>query len=282
MGLNTTGSANTNDYVIGRGIIRLASIDATTGLPLGLRDLGNCPEFKTNMTSEELKHFSSRQGLKVVDKRVTISQEINFTFQLDEISQQNLAFAFVGTNASVTNPAVAGVGAIGDKQTLTLSGDVVQGNWYILRDEDSLVRCSFSDGFSGIVIYNETTMMAVASTEYDFDYEAGLVFIHADAAGVADGDNLSWYSSADASAPAKIQSMEALAGDVQDYYMEFVQINPANGEEQRVYQFHSVSLAIDGDFDLVSDAFALLSFKGSAQSNAVTGKTLTVDTHGAV
>ena len=76
--------------------------------------------------------------------------------------------------------------------------------------------------------------------------------------------------------------MEALAGDVQDYYMEFVQINPANGEEQRVYQFHSVSLAIDGDFDLVSDAFALLSFKGSAQSNAVTGKTLTVDTHGAV
>jgi hypothetical protein len=281
MGLNTTGEANTNDYVLGRGIVRLALLHSTTGLPLGFRDLGNCPQFTITMTTEELKHFSSRRGLKVTDKRVTVSQEISFSFQLDEVSQQNLALFFTGEEASVTNPAVAGVGAVGDKQTLTLDTDVVQGQWYILRDEDSLVRASFSDGFSGITIYNETTMMAVASTEYDLDYTAGLVFIHANAAGVADGDNLSWYSSADASAPAKLQNMSALEGSNEDYALEFVQVNPANSDEVRVYTFHSVSVGADADFGLISDEFSLMSFKGTAQANAVTGETLTVRTVGA-
>lgn len=279
MGLNTTGTANTNDYVVGRGIVRLARINSTTGLPLGFLDLGNSPQFKINMTTEELKHFSSRRGLKVVDKRVTLSQEINFSFQLDEINQQNFALFFTGENASVTNPAVAGVGAVGDKQTLIAA--VEQGKWYVMRDEDSLVRASFAVD-TGIVIYNETTMMAVAAGNYTFDLEAGLVLIHADAAGVTDGDSLSWYSSAQAGAPAKLQNMEALDGSLNDYALEIVQVNPANGDEMRVFSFHSVSLAADSDLDLISDAFSLLSFKGSAQANAVTGQTLTVTTHGAV
>lgn len=232
------------------------------------------------MTTEELKHFSSRRGLKVVDKRFTLSQEINFTFQLDELNQQNFALFFTGANASITNPAVAGVGGAMDKQSLVT--DVEQGKWYVLRDEDSLVRASFSSAFSGITIYNETTMMAVNSTEYTLDLEAGLVFIHADAAGVADGDELTWYSSADASAPAKIQVMSALEGSLQDYALEFVQVNPGNGDEQRIYSFKSVSVAADSDLDLISDAVALLSFKGSAQANAVTGETLEIITVGAV
>jgi hypothetical protein len=280
MGLNTTGTANTNDYVVGRGIVRLARINPTTGLPLGLLDLGNSPQFKINMTTEELKHFSSRRGLKVVDKRVTLSQEINFSFQLDEISQQNFALFFTGENASVTNPAVAGVGGSMDKQSLVT--DVEKGKWYVLRDEDSLVRASFSSAFGGITIYNEATMMAVASSEYTLDREAGLVFIKANAAGVTAGDELTWYSSADASAPAKIQNMTALDGSLQDYVLEFVQVNPANGDEMRIFTFHSVSIAADSDLDLISDAFSLLSFKGTAQANAVTGETLTVQTVGAV
>ncbi len=280
MGLNTTGTANTNDYVLGRGIIRLALIDAVTGLPLGFRDLGNCPQFKISMTTEELKHFSSRSGLKVVDKRVVLSQEINFSFQLDEINQQNFELFFTGDEASVTNPAVAGVGTSMDKQTLTTS--VEQGKWYVMRDEDSLVRASFVTD-SGIVIYNETTMMAVASTEYEFDLEAGLVFIKANAAGVSDGDSLTWYSSAQAGAPAKLQQMSALAGSQQNYCLEFVQVNPANGDEERLYEFHSVNVSADSDLDLIGDAFSLLSFKGSAQSNSqLGGKTLTITTHGAV
>lgn len=279
MGLNTTGTANTNDYVVGRGIVRLARLDATTGLPLGFLDLGNAPQFKINMTTEELKHFSSRRGLKVVDKRVTLSQEIGFSFQLDEINQQNFALFFTGENASVTNPAVAGVGAVGDKQSLVT--DVEQGKWYVLRDEDTLVRASLVDG-TGVVIFNETTMMAVASTEYTLDAPAGLVFIHADAAGVSDGDELTWYSAAQAGAPAKLQNMSALEGSLQDYALEIIQVNPANGDEMRVISFHSVSLAADSDLDLISDAFSLLSFKGLAQANAVSGETLTVTTHGAV
>lgn len=280
MGLNTTGMANTNEYVLGRGIVRLALIDSTTGLPLGFRDLGNCPQFRINMTTEELKHFSSRQGLRVADKRVVLSQEINFTFQLDEINQQNYALFFTGENESVTNPAVAGVGGAMDRQSLVT--DVVQGQWYVMRDEDSLVRASFEDG-TGVVIYNEATMMAVASTEYTLDPEAGLVFIHADAAGVSDGDELTWYSAAQAGAPAKLQQMEALQGSQLDYCLEFIQVNPANGDEQRVFEFHSVNISADSDHDLIGDAFSLLNFKGTAQSNsALGGKTLTITTHGAV
>lgn len=281
MGLNTTGRANTNDYNLGRGIVRLALIDATTGLALGYRDLGNCPQFKINVTTEELKHFGSRSGLKVVDKRVIVSQEINFTFQLDEFSQQNFALFFTGETESITNPAVAGVGGAMDKQSLVT--DVEKGKWYVLRDEDSLVRASFSAAFAGITIYNEATMMAVADTEYTLDLEAGLVFIHADAAGVTEGDQLTWYSSADASAPAKVQEMQALAGSQRDYALEFVGVNPANSDEVRIYEFHSVNIGADSDMDLISDAFGLLNFKGSAQSNsALDGKTLTITTFGAV
>ena len=59
-------SPNTINYFIGKGII--------TFTPTGgaLRDLGNAPEIELTPNVEELEHFSSRSGVRNMDRKVVI------------------------------------------------------------------------------------------------------------------------------------------------------------------------------------------------------------------
>lgn len=107
-GLNTTGQHDTNEYSIGRGILYFALIDALTGRPQGYRDLGNAPEFTVTPEIETLEHFSSRAGLKALDKEVVISQKLSLGFKLNNVNFQNLAALLSGETAAPTNAAIAG------------------------------------------------------------------------------------------------------------------------------------------------------------------------------
>ena len=57
---NSTGTTQTQDYNLGRGVLYIAALDGTTGLPGPYRDLGNAPSFALNVSVEELIHQSSR------------------------------------------------------------------------------------------------------------------------------------------------------------------------------------------------------------------------------
>jgi hypothetical protein len=268
MALNTTGTPNTLDYFLGRGILYLAELDSDQ-LPVNYRDLGNCPAFSMTVASEELLHASSRSGLKVTDKRVTLSQDIQITFQLDELSHDNLKFFFTGTTSSVTNPAVAGVGSM--MAPVEITDNVVLGRWYDLKT--SYAGAGVSTSFTATSVpkirrTSGTPADLVLGTDYEINHKMGLVFLKTTATDVTDADTIAWYSAADASAPANLELMKALKGSVQNYALKFVSANPVNNDEPGEWEFHSVQVSADGELNLISDEFAVASFTGAAQVNS--------------
>lgn len=267
MAINTTGKPDTRDYFLGRGIIYLAELDANS-LPKEWRDLGNSPAFSITVESEELLHQLSRTGLRVTDKRITLSQDISLSFQLDEISHDNLALFFTGTTNSITNPAVAGVGTM--MAPVAITADAVLGRWYDLKTAYTGAGNPTAFSATSVPKIRRTSgipMDLVENTDYEIDRFMGRVFIKHNAVNVAAGDDIAWYSAADATAPATLQLMKALKGTVKDYALKFIAENPANSSEKIEYDFHSVQISADGDLSLIGDEFAVAGFSGSAQKN---------------
>jgi hypothetical protein len=102
---------STDLYTIGKGIAKFDRLD-TDGLPTGLRDLGNCTLWSLLPAKETLEHYSSREGIKTLDKEVTLSRKLTGKLTLDEFDSNNLAMAL--------NADVAGDGSM----SLLVSGDV--------------------------------------------------------------------------------------------------------------------------------------------------------------
>jgi len=87
---------DTDLYTLGKGIAMFDLFDAN-GLPTGLRDMGNAPSVSLTPTVEDVKHYSSRESIKKVDKVVNISSGITLKFTLDEYDKHNIALALLGT-----------------------------------------------------------------------------------------------------------------------------------------------------------------------------------------
>jgi hypothetical protein len=269
MALNTTGKPNTLDYFLGRGILYLSEQDSDQLPSGGYRDLGNCPAFSMTVASEELLHQSSRSGLKVTDKRVTLSQDIQIAFSLDELSHDNYALFFTGLTSTVTNPAVAGVGTM--MAPVEITDTAVLGRWYPLLTSYAGAGTSTAFSATSVPKIRRTSGMAmdlVLNTDYEINHKAGMVFLLADAVNVAAGDTIAWYSAADATAPSDLELMQALKGSVKNYCLKFIAANPVNDDEMMEFEFHSVQVSADGDLNLISDEFSQASFTGAAQRNS--------------
>ena len=119
-------TASTNNYLLGKGILYFDRFD-DAGLPTGEVDLGNCPAFSLQPTVETLDHFSSRSGLKVKDKSVTVQAGLTAKFTLEEFSLANLAMALLGT---VTNDVIAILTESEIRGKLRFAGDPAAGPHY--------------------------------------------------------------------------------------------------------------------------------------------------------
>lgn len=263
-GLNTTGLPNTADYNLGRGIIYVATL--VNGLPddAGWRDLGNAPEFSVSNEVETLEHQSSRQGLKITDKEVTISQKINLAFSLDEINFQNLALLFSGgafTEPTI-NPAIAGFGPIDQTAAVTL------GRHYDLTSLASQAGVRAYDIQAANLTLNETSgapVLLVEGTDYTVDEKNGRVFILSTAVNIAAGEPFSATLAADAGAE-DVDEVRALTQTTVTVALKFISENPANNDEQTEYKFHQVGLKAEGDFSLIGDEFTTMGFTAVAES----------------
>lgn len=153
---------STKNYQLGRGVVYFNPLDQSTGLPKGEVDLGNAPAFNLNTEIEELEHYSSRAGLRVVDKKVTLSLKLIGSFTLDEINVRNLAFAFLGDEATT----VQGSGSVTDEGVTV---DLLDA-WYKLdyRNLDDGTVVVEPDG--GGVPY-------VEGTDYEVDLVTGRIKI---------------------------------------------------------------------------------------------------------
>lgn len=88
-------SPNTDNYTEGKGVVSVAAWSG--GAPGSYIDVGNAPSFAFEPAVEKRPHYSSRQGPRLKDKNPVIQVDYTVTFDLDEISAQNINRFVMGT-----------------------------------------------------------------------------------------------------------------------------------------------------------------------------------------
>lgn len=272
-GPNTTGTPNTDDYNLGRGVIYIAALNAS-GKPdtAGWRDLGNVPEFNVSLESETLEHRSSRRGLQVTDKEVIISQDMNLSFAIDELNHENLALFFSGEKATHTNVAVAGFAKY------TMISAVTLGRWYDIVNSSG--NRAYDIDATKLTLEEGGVTALTEGVDYTVDAVMGRVFFLTTAVSLVGGQDISVTLAADAGAKA-VNEVRGLTQTSVTVALKFVAENPADDDKQTEYEFHQVDLKADGDFGLISDEFTQMGFTAAAEANTTgypNSPTLTIRT----
>lgn len=268
-GINSTGNPNTDDYNLGRGIVYFSKL-ATSGFPDadGYRDLGNCPQFNISMDVQDLEHFSSRSGLKVLDKTFVISQAVKIAFQLDELNYQNLALFFSGATATYDNGHDTVVADV------DVTASVVQGRWYDLYNSATLAtrRRVYNLGATGCVFNFDKDVagvdtLLVEGTDYVVDRVMGRVQIVSGSATCPAGSKLQFSISTAATTPKDLDEVQGLTVGLIEGALKFISENPGASNVKEEYQFHKVQIRADGDLPKIGDEVEVAGFSGTALVN---------------
>lgn len=263
-GLNPAGTAQPEDYNLGRGKVSFAELDASNH-PKDYRDLGNASEFNISVETEKLEHQSSREGLKTVDKEVVISQKVNLTITLDELNHENLAMFFSGATATEAN-SIAATGVTGNGNLTVIN----QGRWYDLYEDATGKPTTDPQGkriydIGTVTVTGAGSTVMVEGTDYTVDSIMGRIFV------INGGDMVAGdYDvdlAANASAAANIEIVKALTTTSLTGALKFISENPANANVKTEYQFHKVGLTAEGDFSLIGDDWTTMQLSGAAESN---------------
>lgn len=266
-GPNTLQNPNTTDYNLGRGKVYISDLNAA-GLPLKWRDIGNTPEFKHSVTTTTVQHEQSMATQKTVDAETVIKVLMEISFNIDELSHENLALFTSGMkNSGVTNPAVAGFTNV----TLVLNADCAAGYWYDIETTAGVRAYDILAASVALSVTAPATPAAlVVNTDYVLDLQmgrfqltaAGLVKVNTGGAGI-----IKIILSADAAASATFDQVQALVATPIKRAVKLVSLNANNNGEPTEYEFHSVQLAATGDASMIADTYTNMGFKGAAQKN---------------
>src|SRR5687767_8110824 len=70
-------------------------------------DLGHILEQSTQAEQETMEHQSQRRGELTVDREIIVGRKMNVNVRLDEVSKQNLMFAFGSSGPAVVGAVTA-------------------------------------------------------------------------------------------------------------------------------------------------------------------------------
>lgn len=277
LGQNQTGRPDKTDYLLGRACVFVSELDSATGLPTCYRPLGNTPALSVSVDVEELTHRAShctQFGGAQIDRRLVIQQTLNLTLTLEEINHENVAIYFSGSVSNPVNPAVAGIAA-----DTELTDNLAINCWYPLIDPTSGVRALGITKANFSAEISPSTALIGDGDDYEVDETMGMVlFIAGGTGSLAGGEVIEFELTADAGAPATIETVSALTSTNRTFAVKAIIENANNGNEQAEMEFHSVALIGDGDFSPVSDELSQITLAGVAESNQkLTGSpTLTI------
>lgn len=276
LGFNATGRPDSKDYLLGRACLFLSELDGS-GQPISYRELGNTPNFSTSIDVEELTHrasLCSDSGGAVIDRRLILQRTLNVSFTLEEFSHDNAALQLKATSATPANPAVAGIAAY------NITTNAALGNWYPIQSSGGIRAMGIQK--ANLTVTRDpggTPEVLTEGTDYLVAEKSGMLFWIVGGA-VGAGDTIEVALAADAGAPATIEQLFALKDTEKQFALKLILENENNAQEQVELEFHSVSLAADGDTSLVGEELAQMNFTGVAENNqniGATGATLTVN-----
>lgn len=285
MGINTAGTPSTTNYVLGRGPIFFASVDAN-GFPVAYRHLGNATAFSANLSSDTIEHETSRSGLKTVDLEIITKQKLGLSLTLDELDFGNLALFLSGEAANQAS-TVATVNAakttVTDRQ-IALTGAGKKGRWYDLTNSSGGRLYDIAQANLTVKTGTGTTPGATLSpgSDYTVDLVLGRIFMLSTGSGHTDGNPIFFTHSARAGA-SDLEQVRAMTQSTITGALKFILVN-ANGGHVTEFQFHAVTLKPEGDLSLIGDEYAELTLTGTAGKNETVSPNspvCTITTHAA-
>ena len=273
MAINTTGTPTTNDYWIGRGILYLAELNADD-TPKSFKDVGNVPELTLTVDSENYDHFSSRAGLKVLDKSIVIEQTANTSFILENVKDfGNLKRFFSGDAAAYVNPAAAGYSGA----TLVTDGNIEANAWYTLVDNDGKPVFQIDKAKVTVQTTDGTPVVLVLDTDYTVNEVSGMIFLNDTAtvqSAITGAVGLTSTLAVDANA-GTVDVMQAQTKSAVTVALRFIGENAADGTKLTV-DMHKVTISADGDFSLISDEVTQAPMTGSVEKSETYDATVDV------
>lgn len=250
-----TSDLGGKNYTLGRGRLyfdRFSAAQISAGITAstmgeGERFFGNVPEVSMTSSEENLEHFQSTGGIRVKDDSVTLQLDRTGSFTTDNIDIANLALLFLAD----------GVGSI-TQSSVTAATYVIaaakRGRFYQIGATSSLptgVR-----KVSNVVVKKGASFVTTvtASGNYEVDEDLGRVYILPAAADIPDNTEIQiTYDAAAGTREQVISKSQAIYGA-----LHWVSENPKGTQRDALMPY--VKLSPDGDYNLVGDDWAAMSF----------------------
>ena len=110
------------NLTVPRGKIIFAPFLPGTQIPGAFKELGNCPEFTLSREVAKLSHYSSQQGMKVLDEEVTTDSKLTGSVRTDDMRATNVALWMMSTTTTVTQTAITST----TEDVTVDKGDIIQ------------------------------------------------------------------------------------------------------------------------------------------------------------
>ena len=259
------GEPSVSEYQLGGGKVFLAEL-AAGGLPKAYRKVGNTPEFNVTVNSESYEHSSTQEGAPAQDLSVIIDSGGSVTFTLENFSAENLALFLMGEASDYVNPGIAGFA----DAVIVADGDIELTGYYQIRT--TLGAAVFGISSTNDITVSTTNVAPVEltlDTDYTVDANSGIIHLLGTAAiitAISGTEGLTCTLTADAGATT-VDLVTMLSDVEKDVALIFEGINAADSNKRTYYHFHKISLAANGDANLISAEAGALPMTGQVEVN---------------
>jgi hypothetical protein len=226
-----------DDLVVGRGRLYFNAFLTGTTTPTAEKFFGNVPSVQLAQQNTQLDHYSSKSGLKVKDRTVTLQNDHTITFTSDNMDVDNLALWFLGqttkeTTASGTPATQDWPAVLGSYFQMGVDADHPQG----LRNVTN-------------VTVKKGAVDVVALNNYEIDLAGGRIYFESDAPDIDEADVLTiGWTEGNGSRVFVIDQGIQIFGQ-----LRFMSDNPVGSNKDYFWPY--VQLSASGNLDLIGDTW---------------------------
>lgn len=237
-----------DDLVVGRGRLFFNQFAAGTTTPTAEKFFGNVPSVQLAQQNTQLDHYSSKEGLKVKDRTVTLQNDHTITFSSDNMDVANLALWFLGATTTETTASATAA---------TTTWNAVLGSYFQLG-----VDADHPQGIRGVtdVTVVKTAVPGtpiVAAGNYEVDLAGGRIYFESDAVDIADADPLTigWTDGNGTRIFVIDQGIQVFGS------LRFMSDNPVGSNKDFFWPY--VQLSASGNLDLIADTWQTAQWQAS-------------------